>query len=219
MFTGIIEEIGQITRIDPAPGGIKLSVGAQKVLEDIKIGDSIAINGACQTVISFDSASFTVDVSSETLNVTTFKHFTSGEKVNLERALKLSDRLGGHLVSGHVDAVGELLNIKKEGNMSMLSFSVPENISRYLIYKGSITIDGISLTVANLENNDTVFSVAVIPHTLSNTVLLGLKIGNKVNLESDILAKYIEKLLKNNTLQKEKSSNITYDFLVEHGFG
>lgn len=219
MFTGIIEEIGYIKRITPAPRGIKLTVKAHTILDDIKLGDSIAINGACQTVIEFDNESFTVDVSSETIDITTFKNFNQGTRVNLERALKLSDRLGGHIVSGHVDGIGEFISKKEKGDTTILSFKVPENISRYLIYKGSITIDGISLTISNLENNDSIFSVAIIPHTLSNTTLLSIKIGDTVNLESDLLAKYIEKLLKNNTQEVTNKSNITYEFLAEHGFG
>lgn len=218
MFTGIIEETGRITRIDPATNGIKLVVGAKLVLEDVKLGDSISINGACQTVIWFDSNSFAAEVSSETLDVTTFKDFKPGKKVNLERALKLSDRLGGHIVSGHVDSVGELIEIKPDGISKIYTFKAPPEISRYLIYKGSITIDGISLTVSNLRDNDSLFSIAVIPHTFENTALLSLKCGDKVNLESDIIGKYIEKLLKNGDNKSTNPSKISYEFLSQHGF-
>lgn len=218
MFTGIIEETGRITRIDLAANGIKLVIEAQVVLENVKLGDSISVNGACQTVVWFDSKTFAVEVSSETLDVTTFKDYKPGKMVNLERALKLNDRLGGHIVSGHVDSEGELIDIKPDGLSKVYSFKAPPEISKYLIHKGSICIDGVSLTVYNLRENDSVFSVAVIPHTFDNTTLLLLKCGDKVNLESDIIGKYIEKLLKSSNNQTSKKSNISYDFLSQHGF-
>ncbi|MEW5819445.1 MAG: riboflavin synthase [Cyanobacteriota bacterium] len=218
MFTGIIEEIGKINKIEPVTNGIKLTVIANIVLQGLKLGDSISINGACQTVISFSDSYFTVEVSPETLNVTTFKYLKLGDNVNLERALKLSDRLGGHLVNGHVDSVGELIDIKNDGFSKIISFKAPEEVAKYLVYKGSVCIDGISLTIADLKLNGKEFSVAVIPHTLQNTTLLSKKSGQKVNLEVDIIAKYVEKLLKNSNNEYSSASNITYNYLIEHGF-
>lgn len=219
MFTGIVEETGRITRIDPVTSGIRLTVDAKIVLEEVKLGDSISINGVCQTVIDFSISNFTVEVSSETLKVTTFNSINAGDTVNLERALKFCDRLGGHLVNGHVDSVGELVNTKDDGITKILSFKASPEVAKYLVYKGSICINGISLTVSDLKENGRHFSVAVIPHTLANTNLLQLRIGQKVNLEADIIAKYVEKLLLNKAYNNTDKSTITYDFLLEHGFG
>lgn len=218
MFTGIIEEVGNITSIDKAAVGIKLTVAAEVILDDIKLGDSISISGACQTVVDFTGKQFTVEVSPETMRVTTFNAFKPGDKVNLERALKLSDRLGGHLVSGHVDGVGELVSVKDEGISRIYTFTAPHNVAKYIIYKGSICINGISLTVSNIKDNGTGFSVAIIPHTLEKTNLLNIKVGQQVNLESDIVAKYIEKFLMNRECDIPEESNITYEFLAKHGF-
>lgn len=196
MFTGIVEEIGLIKSID----GQKLVVECNKVLENTQIGDSIAIDGCCQTVVTFDKNTFTANVSSETLKVT--KGFKVGERVNLERALTLSTRMGGHIVQGHVDSVGKYL-----GNME---FEVDD--SKYIVYKGSITVNGVSLTVSKLENN--IFGIAVIPHTLENTNLKDLKIGDNVNIETDILGRYVEKFLST----QNNVSNINENFLKENGF-
>lgn len=194
MFTGIVEEIGLIKSFD----GNKLVVECSKVLENTLIGDSIAIDGCCQTVVSMTSNTFTANVSSETLKIT--KGFKSGEKVNLERALTPHTRMGGHIVQGHVDSVGKYL-----GNME---FEVKD--SRYIVYKGSITVNGISLTVSKLDGN--IFGVAVIPHTLENTNLKNLRFGDSVNIETDILGRYVEKFLST------QNNNITEDFLKENGF-
>lgn len=194
MFTGIVEEIGLIKSFD----GNKLVVECSKVLENTLIGDSIAIDGCCQTVVSMTSNTFTANVSSETLKIT--KGFKSGEKVNLERALTPHTRMGGHIVQGHVDSVGKYL-----GNME---FEVKD--SRYIVYKGSITVNGVSLTVSKLDGN--IFGVAVIPHTLENTNLKNLRFGDSVNIETDILGRYVEKFLST------QNNNITEDFLKENGF-
>lgn len=194
MFTGIVEEIGLIKSFD----GNKLVVECSKVLENTLIGDSIAIDGCCQTVVSMTSNTFTANVSSETLKIT--KGFKSGEKVNLERALTPQTRMGGHIVQGHVDSVGKYL-----GNME---FEVKD--SRYIVYKGSITVNGISLTVSKLDGN--IFGVAVIPHTFENTNLKNLRFGDSVNIETDILGRYVEKFLST------QNNNITEDFLKENGF-
>lgn len=196
MFTGIVEETGFIKSFD----GHKLIVECSKVLENTQIGDSIAIDGCCQTVVAMSANSFSADVSSETLKIT--KGFKTGEYVNLERALLPQTRMGGHIVQGHIDGTGKYL-----GDMT---FEVPKELDKYIVYKGSITVNGVSLTVSKNQNNT--FSVAIIPHTLENTNLKYLKIGDLVNLETDILGRYVEKFLST------KNNNITEDFLKENGF-
>lgn len=197
MFTGIVEEIGLIKSFD----GINLKIECLKALENTQIGDSIAIDGCCQTVVSLGSNYFCANVSSETLRV--IKGFKTGEKVNLERALTPQTRMGGHIVQGHIDGIAKYL-----GNSR---FELPKDLEKYVVYKGSIAIDGVSLTVSKLE--ESIFEVAIIPHTLENTTLKALKTGDFVNIETDILGRYVEKFLstKNNT-------NITEDFLKENGF-
>lgn len=210
MFTGIIEEIGIIKEFSKGNDAL-VTVACEKVLEDVKLGDSIAINGVCQTVIKFDKTSFTVQVSSETLSVTNFASLKTGDKVNLERALTLSSRLGGHLVSGHVDGLAKLKNIQKLSEFYNLKFEVDKNISKYIVKKGSVTLNGISLTVANIVQNE--FEIAIIPHTFENTNLKILKTGDFVNIEVDILAKYVEKFLSTGN-----NSSIDMNFLKENGF-
>ena len=196
MFTGIVEETGFIKSFD----GHKLIVECSKVLENTQIGDSIAIDGCCQTVVAMNANSFSADVSAETLKIT--KGFKTGECVNLERALLPQTRMGGHIVQGHIDGTGKYL-----GDMT---FEVPKELDKYIVYKGSITVNGVSLTVSKNKNNT--FSVAIIPHTLENTNLKYLKIGDLVNIETDILGRYVEKFLST------KNNNITEDFLKENGF-
>lgn len=196
MFTGIIEEIGLIKSFD----GKRLVVECQKVLENTQLGDSISIDGCCQTVVEINSTTFSSDVSSETLKIT--KGFKSGEYVNLERALTPSTRMGGHIVQGHVDGVGRYL-----GDMK---FEIPQEIEKYIVYKGSVTVNGVSLTMSKVYENT--FSVAIIPHTLNNTNLKNLKYNDRVNIETDILGRYVEKFLS------LKNNNITKDFLKENGF-
>lgn len=196
MFTGIVEETGFIKSFD----GHKLIVECSKVLENTQIGDSIAIDGCCQTVVATSLNTFSADVSSETLKIT--KGFKTGECVNLERALLPQTRMGGHIVQGHIDGTGKYL-----GDMT---FEVPKELDKYIVYKGSITVNGVSLTVSKNQNNT--FSVAIIPHTLENTNLKYLKIGDLVNIETDILGRYVEKFLST------KNNNITEDFLKENGF-
>lgn len=196
MFTGIVEEIGQIKSFD----GSRLVIECSKVLDGTQIGDSIAINGCCQTVVSMSANSFSADVSKETLNIT--KGFKTGEKVNLERALTPSTRMGGHIVQGHIDGCAKYLGNSK--------FELPQELSKYVVYKGSITIDGVSLTVSKSDGNT--FEVALIPHTLENTTLQYLKSGDFVNIETDILGRYVEKFLST------QNNNITVDLLKENGF-
>lgn len=196
MFTGIVEEIGKIKSFN----GEKLVVECKKVLENTQLGDSIAIDGCCQTVVDLTSNTFSTDVSTETLKI--IKGFKAGELVNLERALTPESRMGGHIVQGHVDGVARYL-----GEMR---FEVPKELDKYIVYKGSITINGVSLTVAQNERNT--FAVAIIPHTLENTNLKTLKTGDFVNIETDIVGRYVEKFLST------KDNNLTEDFLKENGF-
>lgn len=196
MFTGIIEETGILKSIS----GSTITVQCKKVLENTKLGDSIAINGCCQTVTALTPDTFCANVSDETFRITNFKYMKSGDAVNLERALTPSTRMGGHIVQGHIDMTAKYL-----GDMK---FEV--NDSKYIVYKGSITVNGVSLTVSNLQDN--VFSVAVIPHTLENTNLKYLKPGDLVNIETDILGRYVEKFLSTT------NNKIDENFLIENGF-
>lgn len=196
MFTGIIEEIGVITSFD----GKNLIVGCSKVLENTQIGDSIAIDGCCQTVISIGKKSFSTNVSSETLSKT--KGFKNGEKVNLERALTPSTHLGGHIVQGHVDGCAKYLGSGR--------FEVFSELAKYIVYKGSVAVNGVSLTVSKAERN--ILETALIPHTIENTTFKYLKPGDVVNIETDILGRYIEKFLLT------RNNSITEDFLKENGF-
>jgi len=211
MFTGIIEETGVVKALSKHTNGAVLTLECNKVLSDTKIGDSIAINGVCQTVIDMSKNTFSVDVSDETLDVTTFKNFKSGEKVNLERALTLSTRLGGHMVTGHIDCRGKLLSIQRLSNFYNLEFELPEQQMKYVVNKGSIAINGISLTVAKVEKN--IVKAAIIPHTFQNTTLQYLNPGDYVNIETDILAKYVE-----NFSCKEDNDVITIEYLNQNGF-
>ncbi len=196
MFTGIVEEIGKIKSFN----GEKLVVECKKVLENTQLGDSIAIDGCCQTVVDLTSNTFSTDVSTETLRI--IKGFKAGELVNLERALTPQSRMGGHIVQGHIDGVAKYLG--------KMRFEVPKELDKYIVYKGSITINGVSLTVAQNERNT--FAVAIIPHTLENTNLKTLKTGDFVNIETDIVGRYVEKFLST------KDNNLTEDFLKENGF-
>jgi riboflavin synthase len=215
MFTGLVEEIGKIQSVIKSTKSAKIIIKASKVLQGIKLGDSISTNGVCLTVTEFTSTGFTVDVMAETMRRSNLKDLTSGDEVNLERALSLQDRLGGHIVSGHIDGVGTISNYEKEDNAVWITVSTSSEILKYIVQKGSITIDGVSLTVAYVDEN--VFKVSIIPHTKEVTTLLKKKVGSEVNLECDIVGKYIEKLL----LSKEQAPvkrGIDFNFLSEHGF-
>jgi len=216
MFTGIIEEIGTIKRIAKiGTDQIELSVQCSMIQDDLKIGDSVSVNGVCLTVIRFDQSMVAFEVSSETMSTASLSTQNTGSLVNLERALRLIDRLGGHIVQGHVDCVAKLLNIKELGDFFEIDFSLPTAARKYAVKKGSITVDGISLTIAELGEDW--FRVAVIPHTFRQTNLCHKKIGDPVNLESDVLARYVENLLKNEETE-QKTSLITEEFLKNHGF-
>ena len=210
MFTGIIEEIGKIKNIQ---GGTnyKLTIAASKILEDIHLGDSIAVNGICLTAISWDNGSFTVDVMRETLERTSLHRLRAGSFVNLERALAANGRFGGHIVSGHIDGTGEIINIRRDANAVLYKIKTSEKIMEFIIEKGSIAIDGISLTVAKVDRS--AFYVSVIPHTLENTILLRKKTGDIVNLENDIVGKYIKSFT-----DKNSNSTLCESFLKSNGF-
>jgi len=197
MFTGIIEEVGSISSIRRGGKAIVLDVQAQRVLEGTKIGDSIAVEGVCLTVTSIRERGFSVDVMPETMSRTTFGHFKPGSKVNLERALRLSDRLGGHLVSGHIDGTGRILEGGRAGNAEMFRIEAGASVLRYIVEKGSVAIDGISLTVIDMDPRS--FRVGIIPLTQAETTILSKKTGEEVNIECDIIGKYIEKLAKGET--------------------
>lgn len=194
MFTGIVEEIGHIHHISKTSRAEKLVISCEKVLEGTKIGDSIAVNGTCLTVTAMDGTSFSADVTPETMRRTAFSLFRPGTPVNLERALRLGDRLGGHIMMGHVDGTGRILSMKKDDNAVNISISTDRKWMRYIIEKGSVAVDGISLTVVGRTEKS--FSIALIPHTGSETALLLKHPGDLVNLECDYLGKYVEQLLK-----------------------
>lgn len=194
MFTGIVEEMGAVISLEKTLAGTRMTVLASTVMQDLKVGDSVSVNGICLTVISKGERDFVVEVSPETLAVTTLGGLTPGAPVNLERAMKLSERIGGHLVAGHVDGVGVIRSRRQDGNAIVLAIEAPPEILRYCVAKGSITVDGISLTVNEVTERG--FSVAIIPHTAKVTTL-GLKqVNDTVNLESDLIGKYVERLLQ-----------------------
>ncbi len=218
MFTGIIEEVGEIAGIQKGTHSCVLTIKGNKVLEDAKVGDSIALNGVCLTVTQILSGqTYTVDVMSETLNRSSLAELSNGSPVNLERAMAANGRFGGHIVSGHIDGTGKVSGIKKDDNAVWFTIDTTPDVLKYIVEKGSIAIDGISLTVAYVDEN--CFKVSIIPHTISETNLKTKKIGSQVNLECDIIGKYVEKLLKfdNDTVQ-EQSSGLTEEFLAANGF-
>lgn len=216
MFTGIVEEIGIIKSIKSGIKSSKLTISCSKVLEKTERGDSICTNGVCLTVTNINKDTFEADVMAETIRKSNFKTLNIGSKVNLERALSLNTRLGGHLVSGHIDDIGYITSLKKEDNAVWVSIKTSTDILKYIVYKGSIAIDGISLTVAYVDED--IFKVSIIPHTLQKTILLSKNVGDSVNLECDVIGKYVEKLLGINNLNKKENSSISEDFLKENGF-
>lgn len=217
MFTGIVEEIGVIDGIKRGEKSSKLLIRGSKVLDKTKLGDSIATNGVCLTVTSISGNIFEVDVMAETLRKSNLGKLNMGSKVNLERTLNLETRLGGHIVSGHIDGIGIITSFIQEDNAVWITVKASLDILKYVVYKGSITIDGVSLTIAYIDDN--CFKVSIIPHTAKETTLLNKKVGDSVNLECDLIGKYVEKLLgfdikKNN----ENKSSITEEFLKNNGF-
>ena len=223
MFTGIIEETGKVEAVAKGSNSAVITITAGKVLKDTKIGDSIAVNGVCLTVTSISGSKFSADVMAETLRRSSLGSLKHGSRVNLERAMAANGRFGGHIVSGHIDGVGVISSFEKEDNAVWVEIETPAKILRYIVEKGSITIDGISLTVAKLT--DSSFAVSVIPHTGEETTLLNNKPGDIVNLENDIVGKYVERLMSfktddkdNKREERNNSGSITMDFLNENGF-
>lgn len=216
MFTGIIQGLGTLFEKRPAGGGMIFGLEAGFALTDPEEGESIAVNGACLTARNIKGNRFYVDVSPESLHRTVLGGLQTGQKVNLERALRLCDRLGGHLVSGHVDAQGRVEQRRSAGDFTLFTFSIDPALTKYVIEKGSITINGVSLTVNTCERDR--FSVSIIPHTLAVTTLGALKEGDRVNIEVDMIGKYVEKLLAEKQVAGEGPNRINPAFLAEHGF-
>jgi len=214
MFTGIIEEIGKISSIHPIAGGMRIKISSSKILNDISVDDSICVSGVCLTAIKVEDDGFWADAVGTTLEKTTFSEIQISALVNLERSLKLNDRLGGHFVQGHTNGIGTILEINKLGENFFLKISVDENLEKYLIEEGSITIDGVSLTIAELDGSKV--GISLIPHTWHNTIIQFKIIGDKVNVETDVLAKYIEKLVRKN--ESDDTINITENWLKELGY-
>ena len=215
MFTGIIEAVGRIKSIEPVGGDIRLHVDVGSLdMKDVQLGDSIAVNGVCLTAIEFDDAHFVADVSNETITLTSLKSLAIGSEVNLEKALLPTTRLGGHLVSGHVDGLGEVISIKEESRSIRLVIRAPEELKHYIAMKGSICIDGTSLTVNKISNAD--FEINIVPHTQQQTIIKNYKPGTRVNLEVDLIARYLERLLMK---QDDNTGNgITLESLAKAGF-
>lgn len=217
MFTGIVEEIGKVRRIVYGSRSIQLSIQCNKIMEDVKLGDSIAVNGICLTVVDRQKDEFTADVMPETMRKTGLGELKVGHCVNLERALRVSDRLGGHIVSGHIDGVGVIIDRVQEDNAIWLTIEADKDILKYIIMKGSVALDGTSLTIAYIDER--CFKVSLIPLTASITILGSKEVGNTVNIECDMLGKYVEKLILNNASDKNsKSGDISLDFLIKNGF-
>lgn len=216
MFTGIVEEVGTIRNIKRGQHSAVLTIQAKTVLEETRIGDSIAVNGICLTVTRLFPDGFSADVMHETLNRSSLAGLAAGSVVNLERAMPANGRFGGHIVAGHVDGVGHIANIRRDDTAVWYTVHAGPEILRYVVEKGSITIDGISLTVATLGSDN--FQVSIIPHTGSETILLGKKAGDVVNLENDIIGKYVQRLLTNPAPEEAPESKVTWEFLAENGF-
>ena len=213
MFTGIVEEIGTITEVHSQSSGVTVKIKAETVLEDAKIGDSIAVDGPCLTVRDLEQGAFIADISEETCRKTTLRSCKVGSRVNLERSLRLGDRIGGHLVLGHVDEIATITGWKDEGASSIMQVTVSPKVKPYIAYKGSIAVDGVSLTIANVSDNK--FEVALIPHTLQVTTLGDKRGADNVNIEVDVMARYIETLMQN---QIPPSQTIDLEFLQKHGY-
>ena len=215
MFTGIIEAVGKIEARSQEKGEWRLKFSTGDLdLSDVKIGDSIAVSGCCLTVVEKQATAFLADVSNETMRCTSLGTLEIGSAVNLEKAMLATDRFGGHIVSGHVDGVGHLIKVENEGQSIKMTFKIPSNLSKYVAVKGSICVDGTSLTVN--EANDDYFAVNLIPHTQDETVSGSYKIGDSVNLEVDIIARYLERM---NEGLNSKAHEITEGYLKENGFG
>lgn len=216
MFTGIVEELGEVNSIQRGSQSVVLEIKATEVLSDVQVGDSIATNGVCLTVTSFSEDRFTVDVMPETMRKSSLGELKIGDIVNLERALRLQDRLGGHLVSGHIDSIGTIKKKEREDNAVLITISLPQELKRLLVPKGSIAIDGISLTIAELTDN--AFTVSLIPHTAEVTTLGVKGVGDIVNLEADLIGKYVERMLNFKDDDNNSKSEVDFDLLQQNGF-
>ena len=210
MFTGIIEEEGHIEHITEGAKSCRLKIRADKIFDDLKIGDSVAVNGVCLTACEIANPYFTADVMAETMRKTGIGALVKGSKVNLERAMQLGGRFGGHIVSGHIDGTGTVIDMVREDNAVLITISASHDIMEYIVMKGSVALDGISLTVADVKNDR--FMVSVIPHTASQTTILGKRAGDRINIECDVIGKYVKQFAD------KKQSGITMDFLRENGF-
>ena len=215
MFTGIVEEIGKIQNVKKNIKSSVLTIEGNKIFEDIHIGDSISVNGVCLTVTTFSNNAFTADVMNETISRSSLGQLRNGSYVNLERAMPANGRFGGHIISGHIDGVGKIIKIEKDDNAIWYTISVERNLMKYIVEKGSIAVDGISLTIEKVTVND--FSISIIPHTSQETILSHRSVGDIVNIENDVIGKYVEKLITFERNKKDKS-NITMDFLINNGF-
>lgn len=217
MFTGIIEAVGEVVALEPRGGDLRLRVRSGKLpLEGIQLGDSIATSGVCLTVVDLPGDGYWVDVSAETLSCTTLRDWALGQRVNLERALTPTTRLGGHLVSGHVDGVGEVLERRDDARSVRFTLRTPAGLARYVAAKGSICVDGVSLTVNAVDGDR--FELNIVPHTLAETTLAEFQPGRRVNLEVDVIARYLERLLLGERAAEPGKGGITREFLAEHGF-
>ena len=215
MFTGLIEDIGTVRELRSCGSSVQLQVATRLPAEEIKLGDSIAVNGICLTVVQYGSGFFVADVSPETLNCSNLSNVTPGSEVNLERALQLSGRLGGHLVSGHVDGIGRVIERHDDARSVRFTIEAPAELARYIAMKGSITVDGTSLTVNQV--NGAQFELNIVPHTMQETIMGSYQAGTQVNLEVDLIARYLERLMLGEKAA-EKGSTITESFLRETGF-
>lgn len=216
MFTGIVEELGRLKKMQKGADSARLTIEGAVVLEDVKLGDSIAVNGICLTVTEFNDRFFSVDVMAETLRKTNLEELRPGDPVNLERALRVGDRLGGHIVSGHIDGVGHIAAQRREDIAVVTEISAPAEVMRYIIKKGSVAVDGISLTVVDRTENT--FSVSLIPHTAKMTTLGYKKVGDRVNLESDIIGKYVEQMMGLGPEKSGPKRGLTMEYLADKGF-
>ncbi len=218
MFTGIIEATGTIAGIQDRQGDSLLQISSSELdMSDVQLGDSIAVNGVCLTVIKFTDSGFTADVSAETLARSCFLHYKVGSPVNLEKAMLANSRLGGHMVSGHVDGIGEIVDRFQDARSWRFKVKAPKEIAHYIAEKGSITIDGISLTVNDIDGST--FGVNIVPHTIASTNMGTFQVATKVNLEVDLIARYLERLLSKDDISSTESSPITKEMLIENGFG
>jgi riboflavin synthase len=216
VFAGIVEEMGAVKNLEKTLAGTRLTILAKAVMDDLPIGASISVNGACLTIVKRDEKEFSADVSPETLSVTNLGTLAIGSPVNLERAMKLNERIGGHLVAGHVDGIGTVRERRQEGNGTVIVVEAPPEILRYCISKGSITVDGVSLTINEVTSRS--FSVVIIPYTAKVTTLGIKQIGDTVNLESDLIGKYVERLLQERGQLPQKSEIvIDRDYLQKRG--